>query len=79
MRRKKPTGRIVVDPRILVGKPVILGTRISVEHVVDLMSQGWSEDQVIAEYDHLTRADVRACLAYAGAVLRSEMVYPKGS
>jgi uncharacterized protein (DUF433 family) len=79
MRRKKATGRIIVDPKILVGKPVVRGTRISVEHVVDLMAQGWTEEQVLAEYDHLTRADVRACLAYAGAVLRSEMVYPTGS
>jgi uncharacterized protein (DUF433 family) len=79
MRRRKQTGRIVVDPKILVGKPVVRGTRISVEHVVDLLAQGWTEDQVLEEHDQLTRADIRACLAYAGAVLRSEMVYPTGS
>jgi uncharacterized protein (DUF433 family) len=79
MRRKKPAGRIVVDPGVLAGKPVVRGTRISVEHVVDLMARGWSEDDVLEQYDQLTRADVRACLAYAGAVLRSETVYPTGS
>ncbi len=79
MKRSKPAGRIVVDPKVLVGKPVIRGTRISVEHVVDLLARGWTEDQILEEYDHITRADIRACLAYAGAVLRSETVYPTGS
>ena len=79
MKRRKAANRIVVDPRIQTGKPVIRGTRITVEHVVDLLARGWSTEDVLEEYDHLTRDDIRACLAYAGAVLRSERVYPIGS
>jgi uncharacterized protein (DUF433 family) len=67
--------RVTVDPEILVGKPVVKGTRIAVELVVGLMAQGWTVDQILEEYDHLTSADVQACLAYATDVLRSERVY----
>ena len=67
--------RIVIDPEILVGKPVIKGTRMSVEFIVDLLGRGWSVEQILAEYDHLTREDIQACLAYAGDMLKSERVY----
>jgi uncharacterized protein (DUF433 family) len=67
--------RITVDPEILVGKPVIRGTRISVEFVVDLLGRGWTAEQVLREYDHLTAQDIQACLAYASDVLKSERVY----
>jgi uncharacterized protein (DUF433 family) len=67
--------RIVIDPQILVGKPVIKGTRISVEFVVDLLGRGWTTEQILREYDHLTPQDIQACLAYASEVLRSEQVY----
>ena len=64
--------RITVDPEILVGKPVIRGTRISVEFVVDLLGRGWTAEQVLREYDHLTAQDIQACLAYASDMLKSE-------
>lgn len=67
--------RIVVDPKILVGKPVIKGTRIAVEFVVELLANGWTTEQILHEYDHLTAEDVRACLGYASEVLKSERVY----
>jgi uncharacterized protein (DUF433 family) len=67
--------RIVVDPRILVGKPVIMGTRIAVEFVVELLANGWTTPQILAEYDHLASEDIQACLAYASEVLKSERVY----
>jgi len=67
--------RIVVDPKLLVGKPVVKGTRIAVEFVVDLLARGWTMEQVLREYDHLTAEDIRACLAYASEVLKSEKVY----
>ena len=67
--------RIVVNPNVLVGKPVIKGTRISVEFVVDLLGRGWTPDQILHEYDHLTCEDIQACLAYASEVLKSERVY----
>jgi len=67
---------IVVDPNILVGKPVIRGTRISVEFVVDLLAAGWSHEQVLESYPHISEQDIRACLAYAGELLHEEHVYP---
>ena len=51
------------------------GTRIAVEFVVDLLGRGWTAEQVLREYDHLTAQDVQACLAYASDVLKSERVY----
>jgi uncharacterized protein (DUF433 family) len=68
--------RIIADPKILVGKPVIKGTRISVELVLDLMAQGWTDEQIMASYPHITAEDLRACFAYASEVLHSERVYP---
>jgi uncharacterized protein (DUF433 family) len=68
--------RVVIDPNVLAGKPVIKGTRIAVEFVIDLLGRGWTVEQVLHEYDHLIRDDVQACLAYASEVLRSEQVYP---
>ena len=67
--------RITVDPKVLVGKPVIRGTRIAVEFVVDLLARGWTPEQILHEYDHLTPEDIQACLAYASDVLKSERVY----
>lgn len=68
--------RIVVDPAILVGKPVVKGTRLAVEFIVDLLAQGWPEDEILRNYPGLTREDIKACLSYASAVLRAEKVYP---
>jgi uncharacterized protein (DUF433 family) len=68
--------RIVIDPAVLVGKPVIKGTRLAVEFIVDLLAQGWTEAQIIANYPGVTREDIRACLAYASDTLRAEKVYP---
>ena len=67
--------RITIDPQVLAGKPIIKGTRISVEFVIDLLARGWTTEQVLREYDHLTVEDVQACLAYASEVLKSERVY----
>lgn len=68
--------RIVVDPAILVGKPVVRGTRLSVELIVDLLAQGWSEADVLRSYPALSAEDIHACLKYASAVMQSEKVYP---
>jgi uncharacterized protein (DUF433 family) len=68
--------RITVNPKVLVGKPVIKGTRIAVEFVIELLGRGWTVEQILQEYDHLTPEDIQACLAYTGEVLKSERVYP---
>lgn len=68
--------RIVLDPEVLAGKPVIRGTRLSVELIVQLLAQGWSDADILASYPTLTAEDVQACLKYASAVMQSEKVYP---
>jgi uncharacterized protein (DUF433 family) len=65
----------VAHPDVLVGKPVIKGTRISVELVMDLLAAGYSIPQIIEQYDHLSREDIQACLAYAKEVIQTERVY----
>jgi len=66
----------VLDPSILTGKPIIKGTRLAVEFIVDLLAQGWSEADILKNYPGLTREDIRACLAYATEVVRAQKVFP---
>jgi uncharacterized protein (DUF433 family) len=67
--------RITIDPDVLVGKPVVKGTRIAVELVIDLLARGYTTEQVLQQYDQLAPEDVQACLAYAAEILQSERVY----
>ncbi len=66
--------RIVFNSKILGGKPVIKGTRMTVEFVLELLAGGMTPDEVVREYVHLTKADVRAALAYAAAVVKREEI-----
>lgn len=68
--------RIEINPDVLVGKPVVKGTRLAVEFIVGLLAQGWTEQKVIEQYPGLTHEDVLACLAYAAERLGSERIYP---
>ncbi len=68
--------RISIDPQVLVGKPVVRGTRIAVERVIELMAAGWTEAAILDNHPQLTRDDIHACLAYAALRLSSERVYP---
>lgn len=68
--------RIIVDPKVLVGKPVIKGTRLAVEFIVDLLAAGWTHEQILENYPHIQREDIRACLAYAAELLHEEHVVP---
>jgi len=71
--------RITLDPKVLAGKPVIRGTRLSVEFVIGLMADGWSEADILANYPGMTHEDVIACLAYARDTLSSEKVFPSAA
>jgi uncharacterized protein (DUF433 family) len=73
------TARIVLDSQVLAGKPVIRGTRLSVDFVIGLMADGWSETDILQNYPGLSHDDITACLAYARDVLRSEKVYPSAA
>ena len=63
--------RIVIDPGVLSGKPIVKGTRLAVEFVVELLAQGWTEAEILKNYPGITREDILACLAYASDVLKA--------
>lgn len=67
---------IVIDPKILVGKPVIKGSRLAVDFIVELLANGWSENEILRNYPGITHEDITACLQYATTILKSEKVYP---
>ncbi len=65
--------RITVNPNILGGKPVIKGTRISVEFILDLLASDVSEKEILEDYPHLSKEDIHACLKYAANSCRNEI------
>ena len=69
--------RIVADPRILAGKPVVKGTRIAVDLVLEELAQNPDIAELLAAHPDLTRTDVQACLAYAKDLVTGEEVSPK--
>ena len=70
--------RISQDPNVMVGKPVIRGTRITVELILRKLSDGWSEDMILDQYPHLKREDIHAALAFAADVLRKMNILETG-
>jgi uncharacterized protein (DUF433 family) len=71
--------RITLDPTVLAGKPVVRGTRLSVEFVIGLMAEGWSEADILTNYPGIVHDDIMACLAYARDTLSSEKVFPSAA
>ena len=71
--------RIIVDPEIMVGKPVVKGTRIPVELVLKRLAQDLDVETLLEAYPRLTLDDIRACLEYAQAVVVGEAFYPAPS
>jgi uncharacterized protein (DUF433 family) len=66
--------RITLNPKVLVGKPVIKGTRLAVEFIIDLFAQGWSIDEVLRNYPGIAIADIQACFACVSAFLKAEKI-----
>lgn len=64
--------RIVSNPDILVGKPSIKGTRISVESILGWLAQGWTHEMILDSYPRVTSDDILACLAFTAEMLRDE-------
>ena len=67
-------GRITANKEILGGKPIIKGTRISVEFILELMASGVTEVEILQDYPHLTKEDIHACLDYAAHALKNEIL-----
>ncbi len=71
-----PSERIVVDPKILAGKPVIRGTRLAVEFILELLAAGQSESDILTNYPGLAREDILACLSYASYLAHQYKAFP---
>jgi len=68
--------RIVMDPEIMAGKPIIRGTRIPVDLILKLLGQGMTVDEILEDYPHLGKEDIKAALLYGAEVISSEDVFP---
>ncbi len=68
--------RIVCDPKIMVGKPVIQGTRLTVEYILNLLAHGSTIEEILKEYESLAPEDVQACLLFASQSLSSSAFMP---
>ena len=68
--------RIIVDPKVMVGKPVIRGTRLTVEYILNLLAHGATVDEILEEYEGLTQEDIQACLLFASRFLADTSFMP---
>lgn len=75
MTRKELNNRIVVDPDIMVGKPIIKDTRITVELILRQLAQGKTIEELLKNYPHLEKKDIYACIGYATDLIEGEKVY----
>jgi len=71
--------RIAVDPKVMVGKPVIRGTRLTVDYILNCLAHGGTEAEILAEYDGLTKEDIQACMLFATKILRDTDFLPLAS
>lgn len=68
--------RITTDPAVMVGKPVIRGTRLTVDYILNLLAHGATYDEILTEYTGLTLADIQACLLFATKSLQNTSFMP---
>ncbi|MCF6286769.1 MAG: DUF433 domain-containing protein [Candidatus Hydrogenedentes bacterium] len=76
MHDEQLLGRITCDSGIMLGKPVIRGTRLSVEHILNLLAHGSPASEILAEYDGLAQEDILACLLFASQALSTTFFMP---
>jgi uncharacterized protein (DUF433 family) len=76
MNEKQLLERITLNPKVMVGKPVIRGTRLTVEYILNLLAHGATEAEIFQEYQGLTREDIQACLLFASKSLDSTLFMP---
>lgn len=69
------TEHIISDKDILLGKPTIKGTRISVDHIIGLMAQGWNEETILANYPRLTKENLQAVFSYLHDCLKDGLMF----
>ena len=71
-----PAALIISDPKIMMGKPTVAGTRITVELILEKLAAGETIDQILSEHPRLTTEGIRAAIAFAAEALRADVVYP---
>ncbi len=76
MKENQLLERITLNPRVMVGKPVIRGTRLTVEYILNLLAHGATEAEILQEYAGLTQEDIQACLLFAAQSLESALFMP---
>jgi uncharacterized protein (DUF433 family) len=76
MKDKKLLDRIILDPKVMVGKPVIRGTRLTVDFILNLLAHGTTEDDILNEYKGLEIEDIQACFLFATKFLKSTDFMP---
>jgi len=76
MEQKQLLNRIVLNPKIMAGKPIIRGTRLTVQYILNLLVHGSTIDEILQEYKGLTKEDILACLLYAAEVLEDTTFMP---
>ena len=76
MTDKKLLERIAINPKVMTGKPVIKGTRLTVEFILNLMAHGATSQEIIDEYKGLTKADIQACILFASKALENTDFMP---
>jgi uncharacterized protein (DUF433 family) len=76
MQNAQLLSRIIVDPAIMVGKPIIKGTRLTVEYILNLLAHGTTIQEILDEYSGLTIEDIQACMLFASKSLEDSSFMP---
>ncbi len=76
MTNQQLLNRIAIDPKVMTGKPVIKGTRLTVEYILNLLAHGATMAEILQEYEGLTQDDIQACLLFAARALDSTVMMP---
>jgi uncharacterized protein (DUF433 family) len=76
MKEDQLLERITLNPKVMVGKPVIRGTRLTVEYILNLLAHGATFEEILQEYDGLASEDLQACLLFAAQSLQSTVFMP---
>ena len=74
--KKDLLARVIVDPAVLTGKPIVKGTRLAVEHVLDLLGEGMTYEEIMQEHTRLTKEDILACILFAREVVVDSTYMP---